>query len=101
MKKNLLLPGVLVLILAASLLLPSCRTLPEEPLPEPCTEAWYALVESKMQILDESGHGPDVGSLEWMQAVDFKAGISDGAGHGPDLGSGEWCQAVHRKVVLQ
>ena len=76
----------------------ACQT---TPAPAPCTGPWFDLVESRVQVLDDAGHGPDVGSDEWMHAVDRKLGISDEAGHGPDLGSAEWCGAVNRRLFFR
>ena len=84
------------------LLLGSCVTPPPGAgggaRPQPCTQPWFGLVESRVGIIDSSGHGPDVGSSEWAFAVDSRLGIGDGQGHGPDPGSSEWCHAVDARL---
>lgn len=61
---------------------------------------WANWVESKVQITNSSGHGPDIGGDEWIRAVDRKLKISSN-GHGPDLASKEWRQAVEAKLKLK
>lgn len=67
-------------------------------IPPACSPAWNSLVDSRLEISDDAGHGPDIGSAEWMHAVGLKSGVVDSAGHGPDPGSEEWCRAVDFKV---
>jgi hypothetical protein len=61
-------------------------------------ELWSIWVEARSPVLDEDGHGPDIGSDEWAQAVQWRLGIVDAEGHGPDIGSDEWRAAVERKL---
>ena len=67
-------------------------------IPPACSPAWNSLVDSRLEITDASGHGPDIGSPEWMDAVGRRSGVVDNQGHGPDPGSEEWCGAVDFKV---
>ncbi|MDX1518218.1 MAG: CapA family protein, partial [Woeseiaceae bacterium] len=58
--------------------------------PQPCTEAWYWLVESIVASGDGHGHGPDIGSDEWKSTVQYKLGLRGDSG-APPVSSPLWC----------
>lgn len=58
--------------------------------PQPCTEAWFWLVESIVASGDGQGHGPDIGSSEWKSTVQYKLGLRDDA-TAPPVSSPLWC----------
>jgi hypothetical protein len=64
---------------------------------EPCTQSWYALVESSWPTGDGMGHGPDPGSEEWRSVVEFKLGIRDQPGV-PDRNSQAWCEFIDERL---
>ena len=64
-------------------------------LPEPCSENWLELVESKLGTGDGQGHGPDIGSMEWRSVIEFKLGLR-GSNALPERGSKEWCDYIDR-----
>lgn len=62
-----------------------------------CSEAWYRMIDEKVQTGDGQGHGPDLGSDEWKSAVEFKLGIRGD----PDLPRRDteaWCRHIDRLV---
>lgn len=61
-------------------------------------DAWVLWVEARAAILDDDGHGPDLGSEEWAMAVSQKLGVIDPEGHGPDLDTAEWRAAVEHQL---
>ncbi len=63
----------------------------------PCTEAWYAHVESVVSSGDGRGHGPDIGSAEWKSVIEFRLGVWDDAGN-PDRASVAWCEFIDERV---
>jgi len=67
------------------------------PHPVPCTEPWYAFVESKVSTGDGMGHGPDADSAEWKSVVEFKLGIRGTAGI-PDPSTDEWCNYIDKQI---
>ena len=70
-----------------------CRTEAPIATPAPCSDAWVAYVEQRIQSGDADGHGPDIGSLEWRSVVEFKLEIRDEPTV-PALDSDHWCQYV-------
>lgn len=58
--------------------------------PQPCTEAWFWLVESIVASGDGDGHGPDIGSDEWKSAVQHRLGLRSDE-HAPPVSSSAWC----------
>ena len=50
------------------------------PVPQPCSDAWYRLVEASLPTGDGQGHGPDPGSDEWKSVIEFRLGIRGKAG---------------------
>ena len=59
----------------------------------PCSVALYSSIETHLQVTDEQGHGPDIGSGEWKSAVEFKLGLRRNADV-PDPGTDEWCNFI-------
>ena len=83
---------------AAGLLLVGCAADdPSAMRPEPCTEPWYAFVESQVPSGDGMGHGPDVGSGEWQSVIEFKLGVR-GNSDVPDRASPDWCVFIDERV---
>ncbi len=70
--------------------------------PEPCSDEWNHMVESRFHTGDSMGHGPDVGSQEWQSVVEFKLGIR-GNPDVPNLGSPQWCSYIddHIRSIAQ
>ena len=67
--------------------------------PKPCTDGWYALVESELQIADESTrNGIRYRSPEWLHAVDERLGMNTGEKRNSTIGSHSWCKAIDRKL---
>jgi hypothetical protein len=65
--------------------------------PEPCTPAWYELVEAEIPTGDGMGHGPDQGSEEWRSVVEFKLGIRGDAAI-PARSSIDWCGYIDSRI---
>ena len=65
--------------------------------PQPCTEAWFWLVESIVASGDGQGHGPDIGSNEWKSTVQFKLGLRDDA-TAPPVSSPLWCAYMDQVI---
>ena len=87
-----------VLVLIAHL--PACADEPgraSAPVPQPCSDAWYRLVEASLPTGDGQGHGPDPGSDEWKSVIEFRLGIRGKAGV-PARDSEAWCRHVGRLV---
>ena len=61
--------------------------------PEPCSDEWNRLVDSRFPTGDGLGHGPDIGGQEWKSVVEFKLGIRGNADV-PDLDSPQWCNYI-------
>ena len=64
---------------------------------QPCSDDWYQAVETKIQISDEQGHGPDLGSGEWQSALEFRLGVRDDQEF-PEMGSASWCERTDSLV---
>lgn len=67
------------------------------PSPQPCSEAWYRLVEASVPTGDGQGHGPDPGSDEWKSVVEFRLGIRGKTGV-PVRDSEAWCRYIGQLV---
>jgi hypothetical protein len=63
-----------------------------------CSPAWYQTVEDIISIIDNHGHGPDLGSKEWRGAVEFRLGIRDQP-EVPSIESDEWCNFIHENYI--
>ena len=79
------------------LLVQGCSTHQPASRATPCTEAWYAYIESRMPTGDGMGHGPDIGSPEWKSVVEFRLGIR-GAEGVPDRSSPAWCAYIDQRI---
>jgi len=64
-------------------------------LPNPCTKAWFAVVERVSPVGDKQGHGPDPGSKEWMGSLSNKLGVDADLS---DVGKRDWCRKVDDKL---
>lgn len=91
----------LLIILTISVsLLAACKHSDQTSLPEPCTDQWFTLIESKVITGDGHGHGPDIGSTEWKSVIEFKLGVR-GKADIPARDSTEWCQFINALVIDQ
>lgn len=69
----------------------------QQAAPVPCGNAWNDAVEARLSILDEQGHGPDIGSPEWRHAVERKLGVQSEHDF-PEAGTEAWCERIDRAV---
>lgn len=86
-------PVLFCLILAVSIQCGCTSPQTGETGPEPCSDEWNEMLESRLPTGDSMGHGPDIGSGEWQSVVEFKLGIR-GDPDVPDPGSPEWCAYI-------
>ena len=66
----------------------------------PCTDNWFAEVESLYPTGDGDGHGPDIGSLEWRSVVEFRLGIRDDP-KVPAVNTQQWCTYIDKAYIKQ
>ena len=64
---------------------------------KPGSAEWLGAVEAFVQVSDDEGHGPDLGSAEWMNAVDRKV-FGDAADKSVKIGSPEWLAAIGKAL---
>jgi hypothetical protein len=64
---------------------------------KPGSAEWQGAVEAIVQVGDDQGHGPDLGSDEWMNAVNRKV-FGEAAGKTMKIGSPEWLAAIGKAL---
>lgn len=84
------------ILMAAAVFAAACDELPERT-DVVCSPSFYDVIESRVHVTDDEGHGPDLGSGEWKRAVEHKLGVRQGADF-PAIDSDAWCQRVYELV---
>ncbi len=93
---NRLLSAVLIFL---GLILSGCDASEDTASPAiPCTDNWFAEVESLYPTGDGAGHGPDIGSLEWRSVVEFKIGIRSDP-KVPAVNTQQWCTYIDNVYI--
>ena len=86
-----------VFLVGAMVIVCACATAPSPPGPDPCSQAWFEAIESRIGTGDGQGHGPDLGSEEWKSVVEFRLGIR-GQAEVPDRQFRQWCLFIDDRV---
>ena len=79
--------------------LAGCTAMPESSsIQNACLPQWYQFVENQVQVADEQGHGPDIGSPEWQSAVEYRLGLR-GRPDLPPATSARWCAYIDDELA--
>ena len=92
-QKVVLVSGLLVGLVACD----SAMFKGKEVVPEVCSAPWFEYIEEKVAVIDEHGHGPDVGSVEWKFSVEHRLGIADSE-QLPLRQSEAWCAYIQSHI---